>query len=132
LNLSRTRARYPSSLLGCLAIFLNRGIAISVCRAHIADVLKGKKGSRVRISKGKGLQDSVKELEEKPANSVPKTELETVRSSLESKIAELERTLCESAPKTRLEVARKDLQAKITDLETKLRDSIPRSEGEAG
>jgi hypothetical protein len=63
--------RYPSSLLGCLAIFLNRGIAISVCRAHVADILKGKKVSRVRVSKGERLQERVKELEEKLANSVP-------------------------------------------------------------
>lgn len=45
--------------------------------------------SRVRVSKRKRLEERVKELEGRLADSVPKTEFESVRSNLQSKVAEL-------------------------------------------
>jgi len=73
--------------------------------------------SRVRVPKGKRLEQRVRELEAKLADSVPKTELETIRSNLQSKIAELQSRLSESVPKTKLDATKTDLQTRITDHE---------------
>ena len=94
-------------------------------------VRKMVKVSRGRVSKGRRLQERVRELEGKLAQSVPKTELDAVRSNLQSKIAELQRRLAESVSKTTLDETKKDLQAKILGLEANLRESVPKSEAEA-
>jgi len=94
-------------------------------------VRKTVKVSRARVSKGKRLQERVTELEGKLAQSVPKTELDAVRSNLQSKITELQRRLSESVSKTTLDETKKDLQAKILGLEANLRESVPKSEAEA-
>ena len=83
-------------------------------------VRKIRKVSRLRLSKGKRREERVRELEAKLANSVPKAELETIRSNLQSEIAELQSRLSESVPKTKLDATKTDLQTRIADHEAKL------------
>jgi len=69
-----------------------------------------------------------------PTESVPKTELESLRASLvaltqcSAKIDELQGKLSNSIPKTELETIKGELESKVVDLEAKLAASIPGSE----
>jgi hypothetical protein len=76
-----------------------------------------RKVSRVRVSRAKKLEERVKELEGKLADSVPK--------------AELQRRLSGSVSKATLDATKEDLKTKITGLEVKLRESVPKSQAEA-
>jgi hypothetical protein len=93
------------SLLNSSGVFkdmktMNRHNCPMVLPSGVADLGRGiRKASRLRVSKAKRLEGKVRELEERLANSVPKTELDSVRSNLESKVTDLQNRLSESVPK---------------------------------
>jgi uncharacterized coiled-coil protein SlyX len=75
----------------------------------------------------KRLKTRMRNLQSKLAESVPKTELEALRTTSETKIAELEAKLAQSVPKEEVDA----LGARLRELEFKQAESIPRSEAEA-
>jgi exonuclease VII large subunit len=68
----------------------------------------------------KRLKTRVRNLKSNPAESVPKTELDSLRATLEAK-------LTRSVPKEEADA----LQARLKEMESKLGESIPRREAEA-
>lgn len=87
------------------------------------------------MSKGKRLLERVKDQEGKLAESVPKTELDALRSNLENKITQLEGRLSESISRAeaeaRLKRVRSRLKGRIKKLEEELAESVPRAKSEA-
>jgi len=59
--------------------------------------------NRRTTAKERELEERIKELEEKLANSVPKAEFETVKSKLELEVNDLQMRLSNSTPKTGME-----------------------------
>ena len=90
----------------------------------------------------------IDEVQGKLSNSVPRTELETIRGELQSKIVDLEGKLAASVPKSeadalaekanRLEAVLTETREKLNsaeakgrDLELKLTESVPKADAEA-
>ena len=69
---------------------------------------------------------TIDELQRDLINSVPKSDLESVKSLLESTKGDLEQKLAASIPKDEAD----KLRTKITELETKLAQSIPKDEAD--
>ena len=67
----------------------------------------------------KRLKTKVQNLASKLAESVPKTELESLRSTLESSVRDLEARLAQSIPKTEAE----SLKEKVAGLESRLSEA---------
>ena len=119
-----------------------------VSRGQAELVRKMRKVSRLGLSKGKRLEERVRELQAKLADSVLKAELESIKRELQSKIANLEEKLSVSVPRTeadaladkanRLETALTETREKLNSAETKSRElehrlseSVPRREPDA-
>ncbi len=68
----------------------------------------------MRLSKRKRLEERVRELEQRLAQSVPGIELETVKSDLQGKIVELRRRLSESIPTAEAEAKLKKTRSRLT------------------
>lgn len=79
----------------------------------------------------KRLKTRVRNLETKLSESVPKGDLESLKSDLEGKISELEAKLARSVPEGDLEAVRTDLKGKIAGLEAKLARSVPKSDADS-
>jgi len=75
----------------------------------------------------KRLKSRVRNLESKLAESVPKAELESLKSSLEAKIRDLEARSAASVPREEADT----LQSRLNELESKLAESIPRRDAES-
>ena len=67
----------------------------------------------------KTLNTRVRNLASRLAESIPKTELESLRSSLESKVRDLEAGLAKSMPKAEVE----SLKEKVAGLESRLAEA---------
>ena len=78
------------------------------------------KASMIRIT------GRVHELEAELAETIPRTELEDLKVTLEAKINDLETRLSGSVPKEEAD----NLQARLRDLASKLAESIPRREAD--
>jgi hypothetical protein len=86
-------------------------------------LVKARKGS----PQVKRLKTRVRDLKNKLADSVSKTELESLKTTLEAKIRNLEAKLVRSVPKEEVDA----LQASLKERESRLPESIPRREAEA-
>ena len=75
----------------------------------------------------KTLKTRVRNLENKLAESVPKTELELLRASVEANFGDLEAKLRQSAPKEEAD----SLRVRLEELESRLAESIPKRDAQA-
>jgi len=79
------------------------------------------------VSQIKGLKTRVRNLQSELAESVPKTELEALRETLQAKVSDMEIKLCRYVPKEEADI----LRIRLRDLESKLAESIPKLEAES-
>jgi chromosome segregation ATPase len=75
----------------------------------------------------KRLKTRVRNLKSKLAESAPKSELESLKTTLETKIGNLEAKVARSVLKEEAD----GLEARLKEIESKLAESIPRREAEA-
>ena len=85
--------------------------------------------NRRTTAKERELEERIKELEEKLADSIPKVEFETVKSKLESEVSDLQLRLSNATPKTVSEPEGSGISAaEIQEPTPELSKSPPESE----
>ena len=93
------------------------------------------KPARVRVSKRMRLDERVRELQAKLAESIPVAEaerrLKRAKARLRGKVKRLEERVAESMPRSEAEARIRDVESNVKALKDMLDQSLPRAEAEA-